>query len=97
MLMNSRASTSGDSASAPLGKWITGRPEASRIALAVSVRFSPVTPVEPPMSTASDPASRILRAISPAASELCLSGSMRAMCSVPSSLIISRSLSIMVM
>ncbi len=78
-LMKSTASTSSDSAFGVPGKWMTGSPEASLMALAVAARFSLVMPVDPPIRTASLPASSMRLAISPAASGSCLSGSMRAM------------------
>ena len=86
-----------ESASALPGKRMTMRPVASLIALAVAERFSEVTPVDPPMRTASDPAASIFLAISAAFSGDCLSGSMRAICNVPLSAIISRRFCITVM
>ena len=87
MLMNRSASTSAESASALPGKWIVGRPDISLMAFAVSERFWLVTPVDPPMKTASVPASFMRFASSPACAAGCLSGSRRATWSVPSEIL----------
>ena len=54
-LMKRSASMSADMASPFPGNSMAGRPEASLIAFAVSERFCVVTPVDPPMKTASYP------------------------------------------
>lgn len=91
MVMNRRASTAGESSFGPPGKCMTGSPEAFLMASAVEVMLSPVTPVDPPMRTASVPASLILAAICPATSGVCLSGSMRAIWRVPLAILSRRS------